>query len=238
MPDRILRAGILTSDPVNTLSDSAEKFYRRLMSVADDYGRYDGRLPILISHLYPLQIDRTTQSDVSKWLTECVNSKLIASYEVDGKPFIEIQKFGQRLRSASKWPNPPSIVSTPPSIADNSAKPASIPHTHTHTTTDTEAESGGNGTFESSDAFDKFWAAYPRKVAKIDAERAWAKIKDKTDLLPKILSALAWQSELTEWKKENRKYAPYPASYLNSQRWTDEPEKDTFSDEPSRKVTL
>ena len=39
MPSRILREGINTSPKVNALSPMAELFYRRLMTVADDYGR-------------------------------------------------------------------------------------------------------------------------------------------------------------------------------------------------------
>ena len=40
MPNRILRDGILMSPRVNVLSSEAELFYRRLMSVVDDYGRF------------------------------------------------------------------------------------------------------------------------------------------------------------------------------------------------------
>ena len=40
MPNRILRDTILRSERVARLSPTAELFYRRLMSVADDYGRY------------------------------------------------------------------------------------------------------------------------------------------------------------------------------------------------------
>lgn len=105
MPDRIVRAGILSSDPVNTLSWAAEVFYRRLFSVVDDYGRYDARLSLLRSHLYPLKVDRVSDSDVGKWLTECVNAGLVSAYQVSGRPYLEVLKFGQRVRAdKSKWP--------------------------------------------------------------------------------------------------------------------------------------
>jgi hypothetical protein len=39
MPSRLLREGILDSEAVNALSFAAEVFYRRLMSVVDDFGR-------------------------------------------------------------------------------------------------------------------------------------------------------------------------------------------------------
>jgi hypothetical protein len=58
MPDRILRAGIIKSGAVNALGWPAEVFYRRLMSVVDDFGRYDGRSSILRADLYPLKVDK------------------------------------------------------------------------------------------------------------------------------------------------------------------------------------
>ncbi len=39
MPNRIIREGILTSEAVNSLSWEAEVFFRRLLSVVDDFGR-------------------------------------------------------------------------------------------------------------------------------------------------------------------------------------------------------
>lgn len=109
MPDRIVRAGILSSDPVNRLSWAAEVFYRRLHSVVDDYGRYDGRPTMLRAHLYPLKIDRVSDADVGKWLAECATAGLVSVYQVSGFPYLEVLKFGQRVRSASsKWPAPPA----------------------------------------------------------------------------------------------------------------------------------
>jgi hypothetical protein len=77
----------------------------------DDFGRFDGRLTYLRSQLYPLKIDRVSDSDVGKWLTECVTAGLVRAYQVSGRPYIEVLKFGQRKRAeASKWPDPPSDV--------------------------------------------------------------------------------------------------------------------------------
>ena len=109
MPDRILRAAILTSDSVNKLSWPAETFYRRLMSVVDDYGRYDGRVQILRSSLYPLKLNQVSDADIAKWADECSTAGLVSFYEVEGKRYLEILKFGQRLRAMqSKWPPPSS----------------------------------------------------------------------------------------------------------------------------------
>jgi len=107
VPDRIVRVGILTSDSVNLLSWPAEVLYRRLHSVVDDYGRYDGRSAMLRAHLYPLKIDKVSEADVGKWLTECVTAGLVSLYRVAGRPYVEVLKFGARVRAeTSKWPSP------------------------------------------------------------------------------------------------------------------------------------
>lgn len=52
--------------------------------------------------------------------------------------------------------------------------------------------------------------------------KAWGKIKAKQETLVLILSALGWQTQTSEWKKEGGQYIPHPASYLNSMGWMDE----------------
>ena len=109
MPDRYLRGGIITSDAVNSLSFGGEVFYRRLMSVVDDYGRFDGRPAVLLAALFPLKLDEVAVSQIEAWLEECDDTGLVQRYSVEGKQYIQIYRFNQRIRSASKWPDPPSI---------------------------------------------------------------------------------------------------------------------------------
>ena len=107
MPNRILRDGILSSEGVCSLSWSAEVFYRRLMSVADDHGRFHGIPTLIRSACYPLQIDKVSDSDIGKWLTDCVTAALVRVYPAsDGKRYVQIVKFGQQVRSKSKFPDP------------------------------------------------------------------------------------------------------------------------------------
>lgn len=65
-----------------------------------------------------------------------------------------------------------------------------------------------------------FWPAYPKKVDKSDALKAWLKIS--RDLYPKIMDSLLIQVKSDNWKKDNGKYIPYGASWLNGKRWEDE----------------
>lgn len=127
MPDRIVRAGILTSDGVNSLSWAAEVFYRRLMSVVDDFGRYDGRNSVLRGALYSLKLDRVSDSDIGKWIRECEEAGLVRRYTVESKPFLELAKFGQKIRAKhSKWPNPPTLANTCQHVSANAPVVVSV----------------------------------------------------------------------------------------------------------------
>lgn len=117
MPNRILRDGIIESEQVNALTPSAELFYRRLMSKADDFGRFHGHPALILAACYPLQLDRVNMGDIKAWLAECRAIGLILEYEADGKRYIEIIKFGQRTRTESKFP-PPNVRDVLPIVRE------------------------------------------------------------------------------------------------------------------------
>lgn len=73
------------------------------------------------------------------------------------------------------------------------------------------------------DSFDRFWAAYPRKVGKGAAVKSWARIKKPGEVLTTILAALKWQTRSEQWTRDGGQYIPHPATYLNQRRWEDEP---------------
>ena len=71
--------------------------------------------------------------------------------------------------------------------------------------------------------FAEFWAAYPKKVGKDAALRAWKKIKSPASVLQNILLSLAWQVKSDQWVRDGGQYIPNPATYLTQGRWQDEP---------------
>lgn len=80
-------------------------------------------------------------------------------------------------------------------------------------------------------SFQDFYFLYPRKMARKDAERAWNRLTPTQQA--ECLEALP--NYLKYWKiKETQKdYIPYPASFLNSERWTDQ-----IDLEPNKKPEL
>ena len=89
---------------------------------------------------------------------------------------------------------------------------------------DTEAEKNPptprkRGSAKSSHpAFRDFWAAYPRKVGRGAAEKAFAAAIAKGASVADIAAGLNRQS----WPVEPR-FVPHPATWLNQARWQDDP---------------
>lgn len=72
---------------------------------------------------------------------------------------------------------------------------------------------------KSSPDFDRFWAAYPRKVDKDKARRAWKRLKVTDALLETILAGLERDKRSPQWVKDCGQFIPYPATWLNNRRW-------------------
>ena len=75
---------------------------------------------------------------------------------------------------------------------------------------------------QTQDTFDAFWAAYPKKVSKGDARKAWKQIQPDSELLTKMLTALGRAKTCQSWMKDGGQYIPYPATWLRAEGWEDE----------------
>ena len=69
--------------------------------------------------------------------------------------------------------------------------------------------------------FSRFYAAYPRKVSKPAALKAWRALKADAALADRIIADVKRRCD-TEWKGQAIQYIPHPSTYLNQRRWEDE----------------
>lgn len=75
--------------------------------------------------------------------------------------------------------------------------------------------------------FQRFWEAYPRKVAKGSAAKAWAQTDPdvESEYIPRpddvglILKAIEMFKQSPQWKKDSGEFIPYPATWLRSASW-------------------
>lgn len=75
---------------------------------------------------------------------------------------------------------------------------------------------------EGASGFDDFWKAYPRKVAKQEARKAWYRLSPGEALVTEILSAVDRSKRSDQWQRDNGSFIPYPATWINGRRWEDE----------------
>lgn len=70
--------------------------------------------------------------------------------------------------------------------------------------------------------FDTFWKAYPKKVGKEAARRAFEKVNIANIPVELLINAIEKQKQGEQWQKEDGRYIPNPATWLNQGRWEDE----------------
>jgi hypothetical protein len=71
--------------------------------------------------------------------------------------------------------------------------------------------------------FDKFYAAYPKKVGRQAAQKAWDKLNPHQALITRIMQDIVDRVEQGHWcTGKGKQYIPGPAPYLNQEKWTDE----------------
>jgi len=105
MPTRILRDWT-DSQRIEQLSPEAERLFIRLIMRADDFGRYHADPRLVTAGCLPL-VRQVTVNLVTAWLGDLAKAGLIRLYDVDGRKYLEINKFEQRTRAQkSKFPAP------------------------------------------------------------------------------------------------------------------------------------
>ena len=115
MPNRILRDWT-TSETIDELSLGAEVLFTRLIMKADDYGNYTANIKLVKAALFPLK--DYEEGQIASWVNECARAKILKIYVHDGKSYIHIPNFGQRLR-AMKSQYPDYVPTNDSQVSDN-----------------------------------------------------------------------------------------------------------------------
>ena len=108
--------------------------------------------------------------------------------------------------------NPPSPSPSPYSGSGSKEKKISKRQTASH----------GNGSAV-ADGFDRFWAVYPNKKGKTAAIKAWHRCRFSSNQIAAILATIAEQLTWPEWTKDEGRFIPHPATWLNRGHFNDEP---------------
>jgi hypothetical protein len=183
-----LREGINSSPRINALSKGAEILYRRLMSVADDYGRFHGSPITIRGACWPTCPEKVLESDIQRWLGELTVGErpLVTLYKSNvlhrNRPtYLQINDFGQQIRAKSKFPEP--AINLISDCSQNDSDTQSAPITTTNTTTSSNTDTNTTSKRVQGETkitklldggvFRKWLEPWPRVSNPEGAARAW-----------------------------------------------------------------
>lgn len=242
MPNRIIKQSAFESEKISALSDFEFRVWVGLITQADDAGRGDARPAIIKGRVFPLR-DRVTVKDIDNALSRLAAAGCVSLYKVGGKPYYAFPNWAKHQRiynTKTKTPGPEEADAgegehcspllqekhdcgdLPQPAADFRLNPNPNPNINPNPNPESNACAGeitANAVKAATRSFERFWEAYPKKVGKKAAGNAFMRVLVDTDTL---IDAVEKQKRSEQWTKENGRYIPNPATWLNQGRWEDE----------------
>lgn len=112
MPNRILKESICSSESIDSLTEFQEVFFYRLLVNCDDFGRFDARVKMLSSRLFPLR--PIAPALIQNAIDALVREGMITLYSVSGKPYLQVNAWREHQQpraNKSKYPAPEECTS-------------------------------------------------------------------------------------------------------------------------------
>lgn len=238
---RNIKPDFFTSEKVTSLPFRARLTWIGLWTYCDDEGRCRDNARLIKAAVYPL--DDLSDEDIQNDLDSLLEVELIRRYSYDGKGYLYIPGWEEHQYvskpTPSKLPDPP-----PPGreIPGDSGESPDTPGDPRETPV-----GNGNGSDKKTrpqltllsdskpdplERFPEFYAAYPRRVSRRAAEKAWlAAIKRKVS--PQhMIDAAVRHADLVRRERTALKYVKYPASWINAGSYDDVTEVRKISDSP------
>ena len=223
---RNIKPAFFDNDILGSLDPLVRLLFIGLWCIADRDGRLEDRPRRIKKAL--LGYDDATAEETNGMLEQLAKSGFIIRYAVDSVQYIQIVNFSKHQNpnmkeKASEIPPPPNfaIGTYRPRTAQTSRKSDEATSSPPQ---DSEEYAEGNEVQKTLTEvrFATFWDAYPNKKAKTNALKAWNKIKPNSDLFDKIMRAVDIQKRSEDWQRENGRFIPYPATWLNGGYWDNE----------------
>lgn len=219
---RNIKPAFFDNDTLGSLDPLVRLLFIGLWCIADRDGRLEDR-PRRIKKTI-LGYDDATAEETSGMLQQLADNGFIIRYEVDSEEYIQIVNFNKHQNpnikeKASEIPPPPGFESGTYQKHNTSTvqTPCKDEKKEESTPRDTERQPGLQEM-----RFNQFWEEYPVKKSKETARKAWAKLKPTAELFETIMAAVRASKNSLDWTKDNGRYIPHPATWLNGGRWEDE----------------
>lgn len=108
MSNRVIKDSIRTNPKIASLTWFEEVLFYRLIVSADDYGCYEGRVPIVKNTLFPMK-ENVTNKSVENALNKLVKVGLVCRYAANDIPYLFIPSWEQHQMCRAKkrrYPEP------------------------------------------------------------------------------------------------------------------------------------
>lgn len=225
MPQRFLRPGITTSKRWNRCDWASQTLYTRLITLVDDYGRYDADPELIRAYAFPFgdPAGKCLQlTAIVRMLRTLVDNNLMIIYSNNGKEYLQILRWQERTRSASRYPEPTceQLTTIDNKCSPPSPSPSPSPLAISHKPSPLPASQ--------AEGFDLFWENYPRKEAKQPASKEWKKIKPEEQ--PEVMNGLNRWKLSDQWTKDNGQFIPHASTFLHQRRWQEKPRRTAADD--------
>lgn len=223
---RTIKPEFFTSEDIVRLSPLARLLYVALWCEADREGRLEWK-----PRTFKIRYLPADDCDVEKLAQELILSGLVVLYD---ECYAYIPRFLRHQHI-----NPRESASTLPDPHASRTRRSRVDHASSrvgHAQGGRERKgkevipplppTGGDGVdpdpkSKTSSDFSTFWSAYPRKVAKASAMRAFTRIRPDDEKLARMLSALDRQKRSEAWSKDGGQFIPHAATWLRGERWED-----------------
>lgn len=231
---RTIKPDFFTSEDIVLLSPLARLFYIALWCEADKEGRFAWK-----PKTFKLRYLPGDNCDIEALADELLNARLVMLYE--GGTLAYIPSFGKHQHinpreTASVLPDPNTTPkrTRAPRVADASPREEDAQGGREGKGSINPLPPAGGGAndltpdpaepkvHEFPPGFDRFWQAYPRKTAKPQAAKAFARLRPDEPLLQRMLAALALQRQSPQWQRDGGQFVPHPSTWINGRRWEDE----------------
>ena len=209
---RMLKKEIANSKKMAMVSDRAKVIYLMMLPHTDVEGRVKACPPIVKGQY--LTMLKYTAAMIQKALEELHKVGLIVLYIHNGDQLAEYTRFGE-FQNLNASREAESHIS-PPTPENSCITPENSPLSLSKVKLSKD---------NMRERFDQFWKNYPKKTGKVKARESFDRIKPTEELFASILAAIDQQKSSTQWRNENGRYIPNPATWLNQGRWDDEPVK-------------
>lgn len=213
---RTIKPDFFTSEDVVNLSPLARLLFIATWLEADREGRFVWRPRTLKLRYLP-----GDDCDIDCLAQELVDNGLVVLYSVEGQQYAEVPTFTkhQVINNRESESVIPARVNDATGTRESRVNDASI--TPLVGRERKESIRTRHVSRDDDKAFDQFWSAYPRKVAKDAALKAWNKLSPSDDLAQQIMSGLEAAITTDQWKKDEGRFIPHASTWLNGRRWED-----------------